>query len=62
MRDTAFTLVLGLAGLLAGPASAAAPYPSSTSITGVTWDASSYRWDGAGGDIWPITWSAEGRS
>ena len=44
--------------LAAGPALAAAPYPQSTLITGITWDVGSSRWTASGADIWPITWAA----
>jgi hypothetical protein len=42
-----------------GPAQGAAPYPRSEVITGITWDTSTYRWSGAGGDIWPVTWAQD---
>ena len=51
---------LGLGAMLAGPVQAAPPYPASTAITGLRWDVGSYRWTGAGGDIWPVTWAADG--
>lgn len=60
MRMLACSLILLLPALTAVPASAASPYPPSITITGINWDVSSYRWGGTGGDIWPITWSAEG--
>ncbi len=46
------TLVTGLlAALATAPAQGAAPYPPSTAITGVTWETSTYRYGGLGGDI-----------
>ena len=30
-------------------------------ITGVRWETSTYRWSGSGGDIWPVTWAADGQ-
>jgi hypothetical protein len=61
---TAATLLAGLAALATaatpGPARAAAPYPKSTVITGITWDTGTHRWSGAGGDIWPVTWAQDG--
>jgi hypothetical protein len=63
---TATTLLAGLAlaactaSAAPGPARAAAPYPPSTLITGIAWDTSTYRWSGAGGDIWPVTWAQDG--
>jgi hypothetical protein len=42
------------------PARAAAPYPASTAITGLTWDTGTYQYGGVGGDIWPITWHGDG--
>jgi hypothetical protein len=52
---------LCLAGLIADPAQGAAPYPQSTVITGMRWETSTYRWSGSGGDIWPVTWAADGQ-
>jgi hypothetical protein len=49
-----------LAALATAPAQGAAPYPPSTAITGLTWDTSTYRYGGLGGDIWPITWAGDG--
>jgi hypothetical protein len=42
------------------PVQAAAPYPPSTAITGITWDTSTHTYGGVGGDIWPITWHGDG--
>src|SRR4051794_36687969 len=47
--------------LAAGAARADAPYPRSALVTGLTWDRSSYRSDGDGGDIWPVTTAADGK-
>ena len=61
---------IAAAGVLAGgllviaPASAAradAPYPRSGLVAGITWDRGSYRSDGDGGDIWPVTAAADGK-
>src|SRR3954470_3390118 len=56
---------LGLLGailvlLAAGSAQAGSPYPPSSVITGISWDRASYVFAGVGGDIWPITWAADG--
>ena len=40
----------------------AAPYPASDLITGVSWDTATYQYAGVGGDIWPVTAGADGRS
>jgi hypothetical protein len=54
-------LVTGLlAALAAAPAQGAAPYPPSTAITGLTWDAATYTYGALGGDIWPVTWHGDG--
>src|SRR4051794_38807416 len=50
--------ILGL--LAAGSAQAGSPYPASSVITGISWDRTSYVFAGVGGDIWPITWAADG--
>jgi Domain of unknown function (DUF4185) len=44
-----------------GAARAAAPYPRSPYITGVTWDRSTYQFGGLGGDLWPTTAGADGK-
>ena len=53
--------------LAAGPAGAAkapptSPYPPSTLVAGIAWDATSYRSAAPGGDIWPVTSGAGGGS
>ena len=50
-----------LATLLGSPAEAASPYPLSKRITAVQWDTGSYQFGGVDGDIWPMTWAADGR-
>src|SRR3954462_9714368 len=55
-------LSLMLAALVLLPATsvqAAAPYPASTVITGITWDTATYKYGGLGGDIWPMTWASD---
>jgi hypothetical protein len=54
-------LILGIVLLFASSALAAAPYPNSTHITGITWDASSYTEDAKGADNFPVTWSDDGK-
>jgi hypothetical protein len=56
-------LAAGLAStfLATGAARADAPYPRSALVTGIAWDRSSYRSDGEGGDIWPVTAAADGK-
>src|SRR3954465_15388664 len=49
----------------AAPAGAAkapptSPYPPSTLVAGIAWDATSYRSAAPGGDIWPVTSGPEG--
>jgi hypothetical protein len=51
--------------LAAGPAGATkapptSPYPPSTLVAGIAWDATSYRSAAPGGDIWPVTSGAGG--
>ena len=50
-----------LATLLGSPAEAASPYPLSKRITALQWDMGSYQYSGLDGDIWPMTWAADGR-
>jgi hypothetical protein len=55
-------LSLLLAALVLLPAAsvqAAAPYPASTVVTGITWDTGTYKYGGLGGDIWPVTWASD---
>src|SRR3954469_3506402 len=53
-------VALALPALAAAPAVAAAPpYPASD--LGITWDTSTYRSAGRGGDIWPVTTGADGQ-
>ncbi|MFL5338383.1 MAG: Ig-like domain-containing protein [Geminicoccaceae bacterium] len=47
--------------MLATQVEAASPYPSSKRITAIHWDLGSYQWGGDEGDIWPVTWLADGR-
>jgi hypothetical protein len=60
IRELALSGATGLAALASTPAQAGPPYPASTVITGVRWETSTYRWSGSGGDIWPVTWAADG--
>src|SRR4051812_31649425 len=46
-------------GAAAGPL--AAPYPRSKVVTGISWDASTYRFAGLGGDLWATTSGADGK-
>lgn len=46
-------------GAAAGPL--AAPYPRSKVVTGISWDASTYRFGGVGGDLWATTSGADGK-
>ncbi len=46
-------------GAAAGPL--AAPYPRSKVVTGISWDASTYRFSGVGGDLWATTSGADGK-
>src|SRR3954447_13828316 len=46
-------------GVAAGPL--AAPYPRSKVVTGITWEASTYRFGGVGGDLWTTTSGADGK-
>ncbi|MGD8238319.1 MAG: hypothetical protein PVH68_07205 [Armatimonadota bacterium] len=46
---------------LLGQADAAAPYPPSRAITGVTFDWSMHRKLAPGSDNWPITWAEDDR-
>ena len=39
---------------------AASPYPWSNRITGIQWHPDTYQYTAEGGDIWPITWAADG--
>ena len=63
MRDVRFPVlaITVLVSLAAGGARAAAPYPRSGLVTGLTWDTATYRSGGRGGDIWPVTWGQDGR-
>src|SRR4051794_41880204 len=60
MRTRAAIILAALASLAAG-AAGAAPYPNSGLITGVSWDTATYRFAGAGGDLWPVTAGADGK-
>src|SRR4051812_36949422 len=56
-------LLIGFAlGALANTTTvrAQAPYPPSDVVTGITWETGTYRYAGAGGDIWPVTWAQGG--
>jgi hypothetical protein len=53
-------LPAALAAAADAPASAGAPYPRSAVVTGLSWGTSTHRDGGHGGDIWPITWHADG--
>ena len=57
---TALHAAVLLAALSTTTVYAAAPYPASTTITGINWDTSTYSYAGVGGDIWPVTWHADG--
>jgi hypothetical protein len=59
VRTTIHLTALALAALATTPVEAAAPYPQSAVITGITWDTGSHRWGGEGGDIWPVTWAQD---
>src|SRR5947209_15471473 len=61
MRKILSSTLAGMVLLaLAATSARAAPYPASTAITGVTWDQSSYRYGGIGGDLWPVASAAGG--
>jgi hypothetical protein len=59
VRTAIHLTALALAALATTPVEAAAPYPQSAVITGITWDTGSHRWGGEGGDIWPVTWAQD---
>src|SRR5690242_18713185 len=50
----------GLTILAVGPVRAA-PYPRSSVVAGITWNTATYQFGGVGGDIWPVTWGADGQ-
>src|SRR3954452_5252267 len=56
-------LVCGPLGAAPGAVaeSLAAPYPRSKVVTGITWEASTYRFGGVGGDLWATTSGADGK-
>jgi hypothetical protein len=62
VRSSRAALLVGFAlWSLAAPARAASPpYPPSEVVTGIAWETGTYRWSGGGGDIWPVTWAADG--
>src|SRR3954465_9791762 len=55
-----FVLIGAALASLAAGAAGAAPYPASGLVTGVSWDTATYRFAGAGGDLWPVTAGADG--
>src|SRR5436305_9311366 len=67
LRRTALVagMLLACGPLGAAPAAAAgplaAPYPRSKVVTGISWDASTYRFGGVGGDLWATTSGADGK-
>ena len=61
LHGFAIAAVLAATVLAAGGARADAPYPRSGSVAGIAWDESSYRSDGDGGDLWPVTATADGK-
>src|SRR3954468_5054689 len=60
MRRINLTAVLVAFLAMASAQAATPPYPPSTVIQGITWDTSTYKFTGVGGDLWPMTWSAGG--
>ena len=55
-------LVLGpVAASGSGSARAAAPYPRSKVVTGVSWETGTHQFAGIGGDLWATTSGADGR-
>ena len=60
-RAASTVLALGSAAFWSGSAHAAAPYPDSSYITGVTWDQSTHQFNGLGADLWPTTAGADGK-
>jgi hypothetical protein len=60
MRPTFLLAGLVLAAAAPATARAAAPYPASTAVPGLTWDTATYSYGAVGGDIWPITWHGDG--
>ena len=67
LRRTALVagMLLACGPLGAAPGAAAgslaAPYPRSKVVTGISWDASTYRFGGVGGDLWTTTSGADGK-
>src|SRR3954447_784266 len=59
MRRINLTAVLVAFLAMASAHAATPPYPPSTVIQGITWDTSTYKFTGVGGDLWPTTWSAD---
>src|SRR3954465_12862638 len=59
MRRMNLTAVLVAFLAMASAQAATPPYPPSTVIQGITWDTSTYKSAGVGGDLWPTTWSAD---
>ena len=59
-RQAAFGSALLFAALGAASGEAASPYPPSNRITGIQWHLDSYQATEEGGDIWPVTWAANG--
>jgi len=55
----AIFVLVGIAGVGAGAASAAAPYPQSPVLTGVIWDFAGLTRYATGSDLWPVTWTAD---
>src|SRR3954465_1989714 len=56
-----FVIILAALASLAASAAGAAPYPASGLVTGISWDTATYRFAGAGGDLWPVTAGADGK-
>ena len=59
-RQDAFGSALLLAALGATSSEAASPYPPSNRVTSIQWHLDSYQATEEGGDIWPVTWAANG--
>ena len=53
-------LVFSLPGGRADQPIAAAPYPPSRMIEGITWHWETHRTAAPGSDLWPVTWAADG--
>ena len=59
-RQAAFGSALLFAALGAAPGEAASPYPPSNRITEIQWHLDFHQATEEGGDIWPVTWAANG--